>query len=42
MKKLSVVVVLLAGTVLLSACGFYTCPTYAKKPVKGAVREARI
>lgn len=41
MKKISVVV-LLAGSLLLSACGFYTCPTYAKKPVKNAPKESRI
>ncbi len=42
MKKLGAVVVLLAGSLLFSACGFYTCPTYAKKPVKNTVKESSI
>jgi hypothetical protein len=30
MKKLSFVALILAG-VILTSCGFYTCPTYAGK-----------
>jgi hypothetical protein len=35
MKK-SVLALILLAAVTLSSCGFYTCATYAKKPVKEA------
>lgn len=41
MKK-SIVMILLAGSVLLSSCGYYTCPTYAKAAPKKTVKGTRI
>ncbi|MFZ5999169.1 MAG: hypothetical protein ACOYW3_01565 [Bacteroidota bacterium] len=41
MKKVTVVV-LVAGSILLSSCSFYTCPTYAKKPVKNSEKQTKI
>ncbi len=35
MKK-ALTIVLLAGTVLVTACSQYTCPTYSKAPEKAA------
>jgi hypothetical protein len=42
MKKFIVVACVLAAFTL-SSCGYYTCATYAKQPVKKATpKEARI
>ena len=41
MKK-AIVMFLLAGSVLSSSCGYYTCPTYSKAAPKKAVKEIRI
>ena len=41
MKK-SVVLIVLALSMLASACASYTCPTYSKVPAPKAVKEARV
>jgi hypothetical protein len=41
MKK-SVVIILLACSVLMTSCGYYTCPTYSKAAPKKVVKETRI
>jgi hypothetical protein len=40
MKK--TVVIFLLTSFVLSSCGFYTCPTYAKTTAKKAVKESKI
>jgi len=42
MKRTALIALTLVIT--LSSCGFYTCPTYTKKPVQkqDSIKEARI
>jgi outer membrane protein assembly factor BamE (lipoprotein component of BamABCDE complex) len=41
MKKSVCAVVFLAAAVILSSCSIYTCPTYAKQPVKNVNRDVK-
>ncbi len=40
MKK-SVLLLILAGALMVSACSTYTCPTYSKAPAHKAAKETR-
>jgi hypothetical protein len=41
MKKLSLVALVLLG-VMMTSCGFYTCPTYAGKKAPAVEKHSKI